>query len=73
MSPGSEEGMNANQLFTKRELKKKNAVNAQFQLSHNEGNVCSVHRVNKEFLYRPNGRSWLTWSPWPDTSISEVK
>lgn len=43
--------------------KKKNAVNAQFQLSHNEGNVCSVHRVNKEFLYRPNGRSWLTWSP----------
>lgn len=43
--------MNANQLFTKRA--KKNAVNAQFQLSHNEGNVCSVHRVNKEFLYRP--------------------
>lgn len=47
----------------KERAKKKNAVNAQFQLSHNEGNVCSVHRVNKEFLYRPNGRSWLTWSP----------
>lgn len=36
-----------------KERAKKNAVNAQFQLSHNEGNVCSVHRVNKEFLYRP--------------------